>query len=100
MVVTFPTEVTSPVRLALVVTVLAIVAVAAFPPMLSAVAVPVAYVKTTVLGVPRFGVTNVGLVANTARPVPVSSFNAHDKPAELVRVFCLPDAAVLAAAST
>ena len=34
---------------------------------------PVAFVKVTDVGVPRIGVTNVGLVANTFAPVPVSS---------------------------
>ena len=98
-VVALPVEVTSPVKLALVVTVLAKVAVAAFPPMLSAAAVPVILVPTKVLGVPRFGVTRVGLVANTARPVPVSSDSAPAKPAELVSVFCLPVTAADAALS-
>ena len=56
--------------------VVAVVAVAAFPPILSPAAVPVIFVPTSVEGVPRFGVTNVGLVANTAAPVPVSSVNA------------------------
>uniref|UniRef100_UPI004047681A hypothetical protein n=1 Tax=Algoriphagus sp. TaxID=1872435 RepID=UPI004047681A len=54
---------------------------------------PVAFVKIPALGVPRFGVTKVGLVANTARPVPVSSFNAPARPAELASVFCLFDTA-------
>jgi hypothetical protein len=75
------------------------VAVAALPPMFKAVAVPVIFVPTNALGVPRFGVTNVGDVANTAAPVPVSSFKAPAKPAELVKVFCLPAIAVLAALS-
>ena len=38
---------------------------------------PVALVKTPDAGVPRAGVTRVGLVANTASPVPVSSVKAE-----------------------
>ena len=60
----------------MVVAVVAVVAVAALPPMFSAVAVPVQFVSTPDVGVPSKGVTNVGLVANTADPVPVSSVNA------------------------
>ena len=67
----------------------ALVAVAAFPPMFSATAVPVMLVPTNAVGVPRSGLVNVGLVANTARPDPVSSLNAPAKPAEFVKVFCL-----------
>jgi hypothetical protein len=89
MVVALPVEVTSPVKFAFVVTV----------PAVKPAAVPVMLVPTNVLGVPRFGVTKVGLVANTARPVPVSSLNAPAKPAELVSVFCLPDTAAVACAS-
>jgi hypothetical protein len=37
---------------------------------------PVALVKTPLAGVPNAGVTNVGLVANTKAPVPVSSVTA------------------------
>ena len=37
---------------------------------------PVALVKVALEGVPRAGVTNVGLVANTAKPEPVSSVKA------------------------
>ena len=48
---------------------------------------------------PMVGVVKVGLVANTARPVPVSSSNAPANPAELVSVFCLPVTAAPAAAS-
>ena len=88
-VVALPVEVTSPVKFALVVTV----------PAVKPAAVPVMFVPTKVLGVPRFGVTNVGLVANTATPVPVSSLNAPAKPAELVSVFCLPVTAADAALS-
>ena len=41
-----------------------------------AVAVPVILVPTRADGVPRAGVTKVGLVANTLAPVPVSSVRA------------------------
>ena len=60
--VALPTEVTAPVRLALVVTL----------PAVRPAAVPVMFVPTSALGVPRAGVTNVGDVdnANTV-PVPV-----------------------------
>lgn len=34
---------------------------------------PVTFVRTPLAGVPKAGVTRVGLVANTAAPVPVSS---------------------------
>ena len=37
---------------------------------------PVAFVNVTADGVPRFGVVNTGLVANTSAPVPVSSVTA------------------------
>ena len=40
---------------------------------------PVALVNVTDEGVPRAGVTNVGLVANTRDPVPVSSVTADAK---------------------
>ena len=40
---------------------------------------PVAFVRTSVLGVPRLGVTKVGLVANTSEPDPVSSVTAEAK---------------------
>lgn len=53
--VVLPTDVTTPVRLALVVTV----------PAVKPEAVPVMLVPTNVDGVPRFGVTNVGEVLNT-----------------------------------
>jgi hypothetical protein len=39
------------------------------------------------------------MVANTAKPVPVSSLNAPAKPAEFVSVFCLPVTAADAALS-
>ena len=44
---------------------------------------PVALVRTPLVGVPRRGVTSVGLVANTADPVPVSSVRAPKRLAEL-----------------
>lgn len=44
---------------------------------------PVALVRTPLVGVPRRGVTSVGLVAKTLAPVPVSSVRAADKLAEL-----------------
>ena len=72
-VVELPTEVTSPVRLAFVVTLLAV----------KAVAVPVMFVPTSADGVPRSGVTSVGLVANTAEPEPVSSVSAVARLEEL-----------------
>jgi hypothetical protein len=40
---------------------------------------PVAFVSVPLDGVPRAGVTNVGLVANTKEPVPVSSVTAANK---------------------
>ena len=71
--VALPTEVTMPVRFALVVTL----------PAVKPAAVPVMLVPTRAEGVPRFGVTRVGLVANTAAPLPVSSVSAPAKSAEL-----------------
>jgi hypothetical protein len=56
-----------PVRFALVVTL----------PAVRPDAVPVMFVPTRAEGVPRAGVTNVGLVANTSEPVPVSSVIAE-----------------------
>jgi len=44
---------------------------------------PVALVNVTLEGVPSTGVTNVGLLANTRAPVPVSSVTAEAKLAEL-----------------
>jgi len=41
---------------------------------------PVAFVKVTEVGVPRTGVTSVGLVASTLLPVPVFT-NSPTKPA-------------------
>jgi hypothetical protein len=43
---------------------------------------PVAFVKVPEAGVPSAGVTNVGLVANTKEPEPVSSVTAAAKLAE------------------
>lgn len=80
-VVALPTEVTSPVRLALVTTVAALPTLVTPPVRLAfvvtllavnAVAVPVMFVPTNALGVPRAGVTSVGLVFITkVVPVPV-----------------------------
>jgi hypothetical protein len=70
--VALPVEVIAPVRLALVVTL----------PAVKPEAVPVMFVPTNALGVPRAGVISVGDVANTAEPVPVSSVNAAIKFAE------------------
>ncbi len=57
-----PTEVTSPVKFALVVTL----------PAVNPAAVPVIFVPTKAEGVPKLGVTNVGLVFITnVEPVPV-----------------------------
>jgi hypothetical protein len=60
-VVAFPTEVTSPVKLAFVVTF----------PAVSPAAVPVMFVPTKALGVPRFGVTKTGEFESTTFVVPV-----------------------------
>lgn len=59
--VAFPDEVITPVKLALVVTLLEV----------KAVAVPVMFVPTNADGVPRAGVTSVGLVERTLLPEPV-----------------------------
>jgi len=64
--VALPTDVTAPVKLALVVTL----------PAVRPAAVPVMFVPTSAEGVPKAGVTSVGLVANTNAPVPVSSVTA------------------------
>ena len=48
-----------------------LVAVAALPPMLRLEAVPVMLVPTNVEGVPKLGVTKVGLVDRTLLPEPV-----------------------------
>jgi hypothetical protein len=45
-------------------------------------AVPVKFVTIPLLGIPRAGVTKVGLVANTKEPVPVSPVTADAKLAE------------------
>lgn len=58
--VAFPEEVIGPVKLALVVT----------DPAVKPAAVPVIFVPTRADGVPRLGVTKVGLVARTTEPVP------------------------------
>jgi hypothetical protein len=65
--VALPTEVTAPVKFALVVTL----------PAVKPEAVPVMFVPTKAEGVPKAGVTKVGLVANTKEPVPVSSVTAE-----------------------
>ena len=59
--VALPTEVTSPVKLAFVVTL----------PAVKPEAVPVMFVPTKAVGVPSAGVTKVGLVLKTVLPVPV-----------------------------
>ena len=61
--VALPTEVIAPVKFALVVTL----------PAVKPEAVPVMFVPTNADGVPRAGVTRVGLVAKTRTPLPVSS---------------------------
>jgi len=66
--VALPTEVTAPVKFAFVVTL----------PAVNPDAVPVMFVPTKADGVPKAGVTSVGLVANTAAPVPVSSVKAPE----------------------
>jgi len=67
--VAFPLEVIAPVKLALVVTL----------PAVRPEAVPVMFVPTKADGVPRAGVTRVGLLANTKAPDPVSSVIAEAK---------------------
>lgn len=62
-----------PEQEAAVVAFVAFVAVAALPPMLKPAAVPVIFVPTSVEGVPKLGVTNVGLLDNTTLPVPVEA---------------------------
>ena len=71
--VALPTEVTAPVKLALVVTL----------PAVRPEAVPVMFVPTKADGVPKAGVTNVGEFAKTKAPDPVSSDTAEAKFAEL-----------------
>lgn len=70
--VALPDEVTAPVKLALVVTL----------PAVKPEAVPVMLVPTKADGVPKAGVTNVGEVANTKAPEPVSSVTAAAKLAD------------------
>jgi len=79
-----PTDVIIPVRLALVVTL----------PEVNPDAVPVILVPTKALGVPKAGVTSVGLVANTAEPVPVSSVNVAARLAlvGVVKKVAIPEA--------
>ena len=60
-----------------------LVAVAALPPILKPAAVPVIFVPTSADGVPRAGVTRIGLVAKTFAPVPVSSVSAVASCAEV-----------------
>lgn len=67
--VALPVEVTAPVRLAFVVTL----------PAVRPEAVPVMFVPTRVEGVPRLGVTRMGLLAKTFAPLPVSSVKAPAK---------------------
>jgi hypothetical protein len=73
MAVALPLEVTTPVRLALFVT----------DPAVKLDAVPDALVATRADGVPRAGVTRVGLVPNTASPEPVSLVKAVASCAEV-----------------
>jgi len=75
-VATLPTEVTPPVRLALVVTV----------PAVKPAAVPVMFVPTSVEGVPRFGVTRVGLFDSTTEPVPVAVLKSVRPASQLAAV--------------
>ena len=49
-----------------------------------------ANVKIPALGVPRFGVTKVGLFANTASPVPVSSEIDSNNSAEVIELDLVP----------
>jgi hypothetical protein len=85
--VALPTEVIAPVKLALVTTVVALPIDVTMPvkfafvvtlPAVNPDAVPVMFVPTKADGVPSAGVTRVGLVANTAAPVPVSSVKAPE----------------------
>ena len=75
--VALPTEVTAPVRLALVVTL----------PAVKPEAVPVMFVPTKAEGVPKAGVTRVGLLANTKAPEPVSSVTAEAKLRKLLHQY-------------
>ena len=49
-------------------------------------AVPVQFVKSPDVGMPNIGVTNVGLVANTKDPVPVSSLITPLNSSEVVEL--------------
>src|SRR5882724_4522710 len=49
---------------------------------------PVAFVSVPDVGVPRTGVTNVGLVANTSAPLPVSSLMTPASCADVVAANC------------
>src|SRR5277367_1162613 len=60
-----------PAKLRAVVHAAAVVAVAAFPPMLQEAHVPLRFVMTPDVGVPRRGAESVGLVPKTMLPVPV-----------------------------
>ena len=75
-----PTEVIMPVRLAFVVTLLAV----------KALAVPVMFVPTRVDGVPRFGVVNIGEVVYATTPVPDSSERRAASWAEVVKALERP----------
>ena len=68
-----PPELVIAPELVAVVALVALVAVAALPPIDNPAAVPVMFVPTNAVGVPRAGVTNVGLVANTTPPEPVEA---------------------------
>jgi len=57
--------------------------VAPIVPLMFIEAVPVRFVTTPLLGVPRAGVTSVGDVAKTSAPVPVSSVSAVASCAEV-----------------
>jgi hypothetical protein len=70
--VALPTEVTAPVKFALVVTL----------PAVKPEAVPVMFVPTKAEGVPKAGVTKVGELANTKAPEPVSSDTAEARLAD------------------
>ena len=74
--VAFPVLVMAPVRLALVVTLLAV----------KDVAVPVMLVPTKVDGVPKFGVVKIGFVVYATTPVPDSSERRAASWAEVVKV--------------
>ena len=74
MLVALPTLVTSPVRLAFVVTL----------PAVNPAAVPVMFVPTKADGVPRSGVVSAGELAKTSAPVPVSSVMTPASSADVV----------------